>query len=160
MARPRKPVSTKLLAGTYRSDRQPKDSAERLAKPPRPPRNLSTRAAKEWKALAPVAVALGTLRAADLRAFRLLAETLATASEAAEIVAREGYVIATKEGSKKSPLAGIMETSRAQAKALLVEFGLTPRGRQHVDAVPPEKAPAVGEDDPFAKIRALRGGKS
>ena len=42
------------------------------------PDDMSSRAAAEWKRVAPLVVSLNLLTASDLRALELLAETLAT----------------------------------------------------------------------------------
>jgi len=145
----RKAAHLKAIAGTARPDRGAKaDPAARLVEAPKPPAHLSERAAVEWHRLAPAAVGLGTLSAADLRAFELLAETLATAEEARLTVAAEGYSTGTADGGRKPhPAVRVMETARAQAARLLDAFGLTPRGRQGVDPAPLPKA-----DNPFARL--------
>ena len=66
------------------------DPAAPLAEASEPPARLSAGAAAEWRHLAPAATALGTLAEADLRAFELLAETLATEAEMRAVVEREG----------------------------------------------------------------------
>jgi P27 family predicted phage terminase small subunit len=148
-------LTLKAISGTDRPDRRPKnDPAERLSTAPRAPKSLGQRATAIWRELSPVAVSLGTLRAADLAGFRLLCETLATAAEATETVATEGLTIETANGQRKHPCVAVMETARAQARTLLAEFGLTPKGRQGVDAAP---ATTVNEDNPYTNIRRLRG---
>lgn len=140
MPPPRKPHRLKLLTGTARPDRQPKqDPATRLLEAPPPPAHLSKRAAAEWRRVGPAVVAIGTLSGADLRAFELLAQTLATESEARELLDRDGMTTATADGGMKPhPALRTMETARTQARALLADFGLTPKGRQGVDTAPPE----------------------
>ena len=93
--------------------------------------------------MAPATVGLGTLTHADLRALELLADTLATAAEAQATVAQCGFTVPTADGgAKPHPAVRIMETARAQAKGLLADFGLTPRGRQGVDTKPAGKVEA------------------
>jgi P27 family predicted phage terminase small subunit len=138
----RKSNLLKLMRGTAREDRKPKrDFARRLYRAPLPPSHLSARAASEWRGLARAAVSLGTLTGADLRAFELLAVTLATESEARDVLAREGLTVPTAGGGRKAhPGLRTAETARAQAATLLAAFGLTPRGRQSVDVLPPSPA--------------------
>jgi P27 family predicted phage terminase small subunit len=135
----------KTLRGTAREDRRPKrDFAARLARAPSPPVCLSELAAREWRGLAPAAAALGTLTAADLRAFELLAVTLATEAEAREVLQREGLTVSTADGGRKGhPAIKTIETARAQAARLLEAFGLTPRGRQALDTPPAEPDPVA-----------------
>jgi P27 family predicted phage terminase small subunit len=129
----------KWLTGTAKPSRLPKtNAAAPLDKAPPPPEGLSGDAKAEWRCLAPAAVALGTLTKADLRAFGLLTEMLATAEAARRTVAAAGYTVPTADGgSKPHACVRIMETARGQAHRLLGDFGLTPRGRQGVDVVPP-----------------------
>lgn len=135
---------TKRLRGTSRSGRQKNVPAgERLTTAPQPPAEMNERAAIEWRSLAPVLCDLGTLTAADLRALRLLCETLAAVAELAEVLAREGHTIpAAGGGMKGHPAAQSLATARAQAHRLLADFGLTPRARAAVD-----QAPDGGDDD-------------
>ena len=111
--------------------------SDRLDKCPAPPRHLSERARVEWRRLGPVAVALGTLTRADLRAFELLVETLATETTAREEVTASGYSVPTGDGGQKPhPAVRIMEEARRQSRALLSDFGLTPKGRGTVKPAP------------------------
>ena len=122
--------------------REARDPTARLDQAPDPPSHLGERAAAEWRRLAPVAAALGTLTEADLRGFELLCETLATEAEARAVIQAEGCATTTAGGGAKSrPEVRVMETARAQAARLLAEFGLMPKGRRGLD--PPPR----GDDD-------------
>jgi len=145
---------SKLLAGTSRPDRDPKsDPAARLTETPDAPDYLSDNAKIQWYRVAPAAVALGTLSEADFAAFALLCETLATAEEARAVVARDGFLVATENGGQKAHAAiKVLETARNQARGLLADFGLTPRGRQGVDVVPAPAEPS--EWDRFYEFRS------
>jgi P27 family predicted phage terminase small subunit len=138
MPNPRKSTRLKVVTGTDRAARKPaRDPAVRLDKCPSVPATISDDAKPEWKRLAPIAHRLGTLAEADLRAFELLCETLATERQARAEVASAGMTTATADGGlKPHPAVRIMETARAQAAALLANFGLTPRGRQSVNPAP------------------------
>ena len=152
----RKSTHTKLVTGTLRPDRQPRaDPAARLTIPPKPPAQLGPRAAAEWRRIAPAAVGIGTLTTADCRAFELLAQMLATESEARELLAAEGLSLNTGDGGRKAhPAVRTMETARAQAARLLAEFGLSPKARQGVDVLPPRAA------SPFSRIRVAGHGRA
>lgn len=113
------------------------DPAARLRRPPKPPRTISEHVAIEWRRLAPIAQRLGTLTQADLRAFELLAETLATEKLARRQIEADGMSTATGDGGlKPHPSVRVMETARNQAARLLDAFGLTPKGRASVDRAP------------------------
>ena len=152
----------KQLSGTARADRTPKrDVAQRLLTPPKPPSHMSPRARAEWRRIAPAVVGLGTLTTADLRAFEMLAQTLATATEAMETLEASGLSVPTADGGlKPHPCVRIMETARAQAKTLLSDFGLTPRGRQGVDTHPiraagPSPFDEFADGAPFRHLRPV-----
>lgn len=134
-----RPVSPqlKVLRGTLQLSRLPKRAAgERLSKAPSAPATLSALAADEWRELAPVAVELGVLTRADLRAFGLLCQVLATESELRVVLKTEGLLIAGVACSKAHPATKLLESTRNQAIRMLDSFGLTPRGRQSVDMRP------------------------
>ncbi|ABK08072.1 MULTISPECIES: phage terminase small subunit P27 family [Burkholderia cepacia complex] len=143
---PRKSNATKALTGTLRGDRLKGVAAEQLDTAPPPPDSLSLRAVIEWQRVAPLVVSLGLLTASDLRALELLAETLATEAQLRETLDREGLTIATGTGgSKAHPALRALSDARAQASRLLDAFGLSPRGRQAIDAPPP-----LPPDNPYA----------
>lgn len=83
-------------------------------------------------------VSLGLLTASDFRALELLTETLVPEAQSRETLDREGLTIATGSGeSKAHPALRELSDARAQAARLLDAFGLSPRGRQLIDAPPP-----------------------
>lgn len=139
----------KLQSGALRSSRiRSTSSAERLAAVLPPPDSLSPNARIEWMALMPILVTAGTATPADLRAFEMLCEALATESELRATLKREGLTSRTADGGVKShPAAKMLETARSQAHRLLGDFGLTPRGRQSV-----EIAPILKTDDPWTEF--------
>lgn len=137
MPNPRYSATRRLVTGTLLERVLNAAPGEQLARCPKPPAHLSAGAKTEWKRLAPVVHKLGTMRGADLTAFALLCSTLATATEAAEVVRREGMTLATGSGGTRShPAIKAMETARGQAQRLLAEFGLTPRSSGSVDRAP------------------------
>lgn len=135
--------STKHVRGTSRPGRQIAPAAlARLTRAPAAPTSLSDKAKGEWERLAPALIAAGTLTNSDLRGLELLADTLATSAELAEIVRHEGTTVAAGSGGTKAhpALAGLAQ-ARALARTLLNDFGLTPRGRGAVDAAPDAQEP-------------------
>jgi P27 family predicted phage terminase small subunit len=144
----RKPESKKRVSGTFRRDRAKKaPSGEALASVPPAPDHLSPVARKEWQRLAPHLVKQGTMARADLRAFELLSEVLATSAQAQAVIAEQGLTIGTDGSVRAHPAIKILEQARAQAIRLLGEFGLTPRARGHVEPAPPPAA-----KNPFSEI--------
>lgn len=144
---PNYPKSTthKTLRGTYRDDRTKRINPETIPEScPEPPETLSQGALVEWLALAPTAWEQGTLVDADLRAFSLLCEVLATETSARELIVQEGTTIDAGSGGKKAhPALKQMETARSQATRLLESFGLTPRSRTNVEIKPPKKESSI-----------------
>jgi P27 family predicted phage terminase small subunit len=156
----RKSNLSKQLRATHRADRQPKrDLAARLIRAAPPPRDMTDRAKREWRALMPAVLSIGTMSRADLRAFALLATTLAAEAEAREAVEHDGMTILAGSGGRKAhPALKSAEVARMQAMRLLESFGLTPRGRQIVDVLPQSFA-----RDPAAEYfdgRPLLGGRA
>jgi P27 family predicted phage terminase small subunit len=149
MPRYRTSDASKRLAGTYRSDRaKRRPSVNGLVTVPAAPDHLTELARKEWHRLAPLVAEQRTLTQADLRGFELLCDTLASAAQAQEVIAREGMTI-TGDGGKirAHPAVKILEAARAQATRLLIEYGLTPRARGHV-----EPAADTTPHNPFADL--------
>ena len=97
-------------------------SKAQSAKTPKAPSHLGDKAQAEWRRLAPIAFAQGSLTPSDVPAFGLLCETLAT----------EGYATKTGAGgAKPHPAVRAMEQARAQAARLLAAFRLTPSSRKN-----------------------------
>lgn len=140
MPNSRTAVETLKLLGTFKKSRQPKKVGKPLEVCPKPLAGLSKEAKQEWQKLAPEAFTLGTLTQADLCAFALLCETLATEKDARAILKKDGLMLETGTGSQKGhPAIKVLETARGQAHRLLESFGLTPKGRLHVAIKEPEK---------------------
>ena len=146
MPNPKRSTQLKKLSGTYRPDRErPKGAGDRLTETPEPPDSLSYGARKEWEALAPVLVEMGTVCRADLRAFEQLTETLATQVALQAIISSEGVLIKTGTGSHKTnPAMRSLETARNQAARMYEQFGITPKSRSYVTP-----APGPSGYDPF-----------
>src|SRR3954447_15334626 len=107
---------------------------------------MSEAAAREWWAIGPIAVSLGTVTGADLPALGLLARLLAAEREAAAALEEDGLTIKSGAGVIKAhPALVVLGQARAQAHRLLADFGMTPRGRNYV--APAERA---APDDPLA----------
>ena len=150
MPNPKLSKQTKQLKGTYRKERDKSSirADQALKEAPEPPDTLTAGGRMEWLKLAPVAVQLSTLTAGDLRAFEMLAECLASASELQSLVATQGLLIqAANGGQKANPAQRSLETARAQAHRLLEAFGLTPKSRNYVErAAEPQSEEFVFED--------------
>jgi P27 family predicted phage terminase small subunit len=138
----RKNLAHKKLASTLRKSRMPRqDFASRFLRPPPAPRHLTESERAAWRRVAAAAVGVGTLSRADLVTLELLAVTLAAEAAARAVLAKDGMTTASESGTLKShPAVKVAEAARAQAARLLDAFGLSPRGRQTVDRLPPAAA--------------------
>jgi P27 family predicted phage terminase small subunit len=124
------------LEGTLRRDRHgPVPAGARLRKVPPVPRELTEHARPHWRRLARVLVEIGTIRAADLPALMLLAETLASIDIARATIEREGMTVVSRGATKAHPALTMLDKARAQAVSLLDRFGLNPVARQKVETV-------------------------
>ncbi len=132
-----KPTALLSLEGALRKapkkpkpEKPPRAVTDRFEDIPPPPDGMSEQAASEWLSLAPVAHELGVLSEADVRAFRLLCETLATATEAGKTLDSDGLLIEGLGGAKKHhPAIKVLENARQQSTRLFAEFGMTPKAR-------------------------------
>jgi P27 family predicted phage terminase small subunit len=119
-----------------RHDMEP-TAAPPLEVAPPAPGHLGEDAAQEWRRVAAAAVALGSLRACDLPALALLAETLGLARAAQRALLADGFAIATAAGNPKgNPAARILAEARQHAAQMLKDFGLTPSSRRQVEGWP------------------------
>jgi P27 family predicted phage terminase small subunit len=126
----------------------PLEATDRLSTACLPDPNLSEKAKLEWERILPVLVRLGTATVADVRALELCCEALASEKALREVLEVEGLLVQGGSGGMKAhPALKALETTRSQAHRLLSDFGLTPRGRQHIDAIPP-----VRSENPFAAL--------
>jgi phage terminase small subunit len=135
--RPRKPVETKRLAGTFRKDREPPPNLSTpLVKLPPPPSRLSKAGKAAWSRVGAAAIEIGSLRHSDLPQLELLASALALAEECELRIRVEGPVVST------------MQIARGQAHRIMQHLGLSPTGRIRLGAkrppeLPPMKFPTV-----------------
>jgi P27 family predicted phage terminase small subunit len=143
--RPRKSQTAKELAGTVRWDRSIKPI------PPgapldvlKPPRDLNREAKREWRELAPRVAALGLLTVTTEQSFRLLCATLGTCAEMEAVLARDGMVSENAKGARAiRPETRILQIARAQSRALLESWGLSPRSRENISIAPRGQVPPL-----------------
>src|SRR5882724_11921456 len=112
-----------------------------LIRLPQPPKTLSVNAALAWRECGTRAIELGSLGRADLTALELLARTLASISELEAQLVRDGLIITSGQVRKTHPALAALDRSRAQARGLLADFGLTPAGRERLRSPGPDSGP-------------------
>lgn len=137
MGRKATPHNLKVIAGTTRPDRDPKDAPEfePVSTFPEPPQHLNTDGAAIWTDLGPKLVAAGVLQQVDLYPL-------------------EQLCYAWQRFRKKAKADMDVTASEDNAlKALFSEFGMTPAARRRVAAnlVDPD-APKAPKGNAFAGI--------
>ncbi len=148
--RPPKPKQAKILAGTFRKDKEPAPEAEFEPTPgiPECPDWLGAAAKEEWALLLQEPGMAKILSKVDRAALAAWADALATWRAAAAVLEREGLTMTFTKGEEGSsfytqqrPEVSIAHQTRKQVVDFAREFGLTPSSRKKVSG-PPEKKPA------------------
>jgi P27 family predicted phage terminase small subunit len=141
-----KPTELKKLAGN--PGKRPLNSQEPQPEPAstRCPHGLSDGAKKFWRKQAKQMIELGVLTSADVPAFILMAEHLAIAREAREIIADSGLMDKDVNGvDRKHPLLQVWRDNSTAYRMYASEFGLTPSSRSRLKVTAPEEEPSLAE---------------
>ena len=147
--RPRKPTNLKVLKGTQRKSRINPNEPEPELKIPSAPDFLNDEALKEWYRVTKVLSALGLLTEIDGTMLALYAQSYARMVKYEAIVAKNGELYKTKNGSVQlSPAMWIINRCHAQIHKYLTEFGMSPAARSKVSG---QKSESKNEN-PFSKI--------
>lgn len=139
--RPRKPTYLKVLHGTYRPDRAPKNEPQPEPSTPSCPKWLHPEAKREWRRIVPHLEKLGLLTQVDRAALAAYCQLYARWWEAERAIRQYGMTQTTETGYvAQRPEVGIANTALKQMRAYLSEFGLSPASRSRIDApTAPEK---------------------
>lgn len=161
----RKPRAQKIIQGTFRKDRNPKQepAVDLLAEPPKPPTGLNRWARKIWKELAPELVDKGVLSSVDLFAFEALCVQYGIYRELHHAITHwtiyddDGNPVRTVKQSVAQYMRGrnsqtmpeytAMRQAFAQFKTYLEQFGLTPVSRNRIEVQGGSK-----DEDPMEAI--------
>ncbi len=133
--RPRKPITVKILEGTFRADR---DTAHLLGLPvgePKPPAHLAGVPLDLWQQIIPGLISRGFVSACDDTALSLMVEWLAKYRRYSD--AADSMPIDDKGLYQMTLLAGIAATNFDRFAS---RFGLTPADRSRLK-VDPATAP-------------------
>lgn len=133
-----KPTELKRLQGNP-GKRALNNSEPKPKTPVKKPRGMQPLARKFWDEYSPELARLEILTGVDSAAFRLMAEHLGFAIQAAKQLHESGLTVETKEGTKKNPLAQVFKDNSLAYKAYAAEFGMTPSSRTRL------KMPAEAE---------------
>lgn len=165
MGNPKKPTKTKVIQGTFRQHRAPKNEPkpEAIREDPRPPGWLPPAGKKLWKHLAPQLRALGLLSDLYLPAleatclsygimvgsWRVIKATKRELPDGRVLRGREAYL--HDQNSQTIPELIAMQKAQASFKTYLALFGLSPSDMSGINLpeIPKEADPMerlVNED--------------
>lgn len=136
-----KPTELKLLTGTYRPDRDNKNTPkpEISGEVPAPPSYFDNTAKKEWKRLAPILHKLGLLTVADYAMFEAYCLSYGRMVQAQKDLKKAKamtYEYINKAGAKNivpRPEIAMIQKESIIIKTLCAEFGLTPSARTRME---------------------------
>ena len=158
MSNPRKPTGLKVVQGTFRKDRAPRNEPKpaRISRP-RPPAHLSAMGKKAWHKFAAILGPAGLLTALDLFALEGLAESYADLIRARSRLPADGavsYVVRNRAGgvmARVRPEIAVVDAADKRFAMWLAKFGLDPASRSRVEA-----RPGAGASNPFSELDALQ----
>lgn len=108
---------------------------------PKCPSHLKGEARREWNRIVPELLALGLLTRIDKAALASYCSAWATYVEADAKIKEAGLVVRTKQGNViANPYLGARNTAMKLMKGFLIEFGLTPAARSHLNVPTPTQA--------------------
>lgn len=132
--RPRKPTHLKVLQGTYRPDRAPKNELQPDPVMPSCPRWLHPEAKREWRRIAKEYEKLGILTRLDRAALMGYCIAYGTVWEAERAIQEHGMVQYTETGyATQRPEVGIRNTALKEMRAFANELGMSPAARTRID---------------------------
>ena len=146
MGRPPKPTALKLLQGTARPDRMPKNEPKPELGAPTRPNWLLPEAKREWSRIVPELLRLGILAKIDRAALAARCQCWAMYVGAIrELRDREMWFETEKSYCGPHPLVGIAVKMLDKLAMLDAKFGLTPADRARLDIPIPETKNAFEE---------------
>jgi P27 family predicted phage terminase small subunit len=162
---PRKPKEQKILEGTFRKDRDPKNVPEpvKLSTVPEPPEYLGMIAKQIWKNLAAKLVKNNLLTDLDLQSFEVLCVNIGIYRECLKNIQKEGTSKYLRERNSQTSLELVaMNKSFMMITKLSTLFGLSPADRLRMGVLPTkEKTPEEIEAERAAhEMEVLMKGES
>lgn len=162
----RKPKTQKIIQGTFRSDRNPKNEPEpeKLTEAPRPPSSLNKFGKRLWKTITPKLIDLGVLTDLDLPVLEMACEAWGDYKDLKESILKP---INPETGKReKQTLGEYMKGRNSQTmpeytamkqlyqifKSYMAEFGVTPVSRNRITIVPKKE-----EKDPMEELLENEG---
>ena len=139
---PRKPTQVKILQGTFRKDRSPKNEPAPVVKAPRRPACLNRVAKTEWKRSIDLLLGMRLLSEIDMALLAGYCENYAIWYQCCgHINRRYGNYALYLEG-KNSQTAIHITQARAALQLMVTisaKFGMSPSDRGHLEIRAPEK---------------------
>lgn len=147
--RPRKPTRLKVLHGTFRPDRAPKNEPNPEPAVPACPSWLHPEAKREWRRVVKEFEKLGMLTQLDRATLVGYCSAYATVWEAERAIQKHGMVQYTETGyAAQRPEVGIRNTALKEMRAFASELGMSPASRSRIN-VPAETPKAANEWEEF-----------
>ena len=151
--RPRKPTQLKVIQGTFRKHRAPKNEPKPppVDRVPAPPRHLSLEAKKLWKKLAKKLKEQGLLTVLDLASLEVCCFNWGLYQELRKAILRRCKSFSAYLKNRNSQTAleyTAMKNAFLMYKSFATEFGLSPAARARID-LPEPKSKA---SDPMEKL--------
>jgi P27 family predicted phage terminase small subunit len=121
------------------------ETADGLARIPRPPAWLTPEAKAEWRRVAPELAKRRVLLTADLGALERYADAAGEVARCRKAITRDGDIIVGPRGTVLHPLHRVLQAAAAESRRLAAELGVTPAGRAR-------QAPVEAEDDELLRL--------
>jgi P27 family predicted phage terminase small subunit len=144
--RPRDPKALKVIRGTFRGDRNPKNEPEpgKLDETPKAPSHLNRWGKALWKRTAAELVKLEMLTAVDLPALELLCDQYGIYRELKDAITHTVDELGVRSrctvadylrgrNSQTMPEYSAMKTALEKYRSIMTEFGLSPASRNKID---------------------------
>ncbi len=136
---PPKPRKMKLLQGTFRKDRAPKDIPKPMAGVVKRPASLNAAEKRIWTSIAPWAELQGLLTKDTAAVFERWVYWTAQFEELRKVCRKHGLAISIQQGYRNQLVKASIEMGKAEAK-----FGLSPADRERIGVEPQQVPPAGG----------------
>ena len=153
----RTPKRQKIIQGTFRADRNPKNEPDptKVEGLPESPSYFGRHAAAMWDEVGRELVIKKVLTVVDLRALEVLCTSYQEFREAWDAVylddkgkRRTLRQYMKGRNSQTAPEFKALRQAKAEYRAFAAEFGITPASRNRIDLKDPDKP----EDDPMEEI--------
>lgn len=145
-----KPTHLKVVEGTYRKDRAPKNEAMPEPAVPDCPEWLDEEARTEWERICAELARLGLVSNMDRGGLALVCQAWSDFRAATELVQASGTLATTSNGNIiQHPAVGMKNKAAQLYLKACSEFGMTPAARTRVEAMQPD----ADEGSPWERFK-------